>query len=79
MKGMLAERLSYQQLLELGGIGNSTILRQFGITLLIDLPGVGEKLQDHPFILASYELKPGKTTFDILKSSATYAAAAQAQ
>ncbi|KAG8680366.1 hypothetical protein FRC08_016360, partial [Ceratobasidium sp. 394] len=67
------------QLLELSGIGNPTILQQFGITPLIDLPGVGENLQDHPLISASYELKPGKTTFDILRNNATYAAAAQAQ
>ncbi|KAG8742419.1 hypothetical protein FRC10_001553 [Ceratobasidium sp. 414] len=67
------------QLLELSGIGNSTILQQFGITPLINLPGVGENLQDHPLISASYELKPGKTTFDILRNNATYAAAAQAQ
>ncbi|KAG9125584.1 hypothetical protein FRC07_006994, partial [Ceratobasidium sp. 392] len=67
------------QLLELSGIGNSTILQQFGIAPLINLPGVGENLQDHPFISASYELKPGKTTFDILRNNATYAAASQAQ
>ncbi|KAG9121402.1 hypothetical protein FRC07_002661, partial [Ceratobasidium sp. 392] len=70
---------SHAYLLELSGIGNSTILQQFGIAPLIDLPGVGENLQDHPFISASYELKPGKTTFDILRNNATYAAAAQAQ
>ncbi|KAG8785534.1 hypothetical protein FRC12_017462 [Ceratobasidium sp. 428] len=67
------------QLLELSGIGNSTILQQFGITPLIELPGVGENLQDHPLISASYELKPGHTTFDILRNNLTYAAAAQAQ
>ncbi|QRV98565.1 GMC oxidoreductase [Ceratobasidium sp. AG-Ba] len=67
------------QILELSGIGNSTILRALGISPLIDLPGVGEDLQDHPFISASYELKPGKTTFDILRNNATFAAEAQAQ
>ncbi|CAE7227869.1 unnamed protein product [Rhizoctonia solani] len=67
------------QLLELSGIGNSTILRQNGVTPLVDLPGVGENLQDHLFLPSTYELKPGKTTFDILRNNATYAAAAQAQ
>ncbi|QRW18391.1 GMC oxidoreductase [Rhizoctonia solani] len=33
----------------------------------------------HVFIPTSYELKPGKTTFDILRNNATFAAEAQAQ
>ncbi|CAE6474978.1 unnamed protein product [Rhizoctonia solani] len=67
------------QLLELSGIGNVTILRQNGITPVVDLPGVGENLQDHLLVPTTYELKPGITTFDILRNNATYAAAAQAQ
>ncbi|CAE6515749.1 unnamed protein product [Rhizoctonia solani] len=74
-----AGALQSPQLLELSGIGNSTILRQFGITPLVDLPGVGENLQDHVFIPTAYELKPGKTTFDILRNNATFVAEAQAQ
>ncbi|CAE6443613.1 hypothetical protein ACGC1H_002523 [Rhizoctonia solani] len=74
-----AGSLQSPQLLELSGIGNSTILRRFGIKPLVNLPGVGENLQDHVFIPTSYELKPGKTTFDILRNNATYAAEAQAQ
>lgn len=34
------------KLLELSGIGNSTLLRQKGVPLVLDLPGVGENLQD---------------------------------
>ncbi|KAH7337844.1 alcohol oxidase [Rhizoctonia solani] len=67
------------QLLELSGIGNSKILRQNGILSLVDLPGVGENLQDHLFLSSLYELKPGLTTLDILRNNASYAAAAQAQ
>ncbi|KAL5639513.1 hypothetical protein ACGC1H_006223 [Rhizoctonia solani] len=67
------------QLLELSGIGNATILRQNGITPLVDLPGVGENLQDHLFLSSSYELKQGITTLDILRNNASYAASAQAQ
>ncbi|KAG9127180.1 hypothetical protein FRC07_000330 [Ceratobasidium sp. 392] len=74
-----AGSLQSPQLLELSGIGNPTILQQYGITSLVNLPGVGENLQDHLFIATSYELKPGKTTFDILRNNATYAAQAQAQ
>jgi choline dehydrogenase-like flavoprotein len=69
------------QLLELSGIGNSTILRQFGITPLINLPSVGEGLQDHMLVPTTYELKPGssKLNLDMLRNNATFAAAAQAQ
>ncbi|KEP45941.1 putative glucose-methanol-choline oxidoreductase [Rhizoctonia solani 123E] len=67
------------QLLELSGIGNTTILRQNGITPLVDLPGVGENLQDHLLVPTTYELKPGMTTLDILRNNASYAEAAQAQ
>ncbi|CAE6364331.1 unnamed protein product [Rhizoctonia solani] len=74
-----AGSLQSPQLLELSGIGNSTILNKYGITPLVNLPGVGENLQDHVFIPTSYELKPGKTTFDILRNNATFAAEAQAQ
>ncbi|QRV90174.1 GMC oxidoreductase [Ceratobasidium sp. AG-Ba] len=74
-----AGSLQSPQLLELSGIGNTNILRQYGIKSLVDLPGVGENLQDHLFIATSYELKPGKTTFDILRNNATYASQAQAQ
>ncbi|GAB1520525.1 hypothetical protein RhiTH_003602 [Rhizoctonia solani] len=67
------------QLLELSGIGNSAILQQHGITPIVDLPGVGENLQDHLLVPSTYELKPGPTTLDILRNSPSYAAEAQAQ
>ncbi|KAI6141026.1 alcohol oxidase [Pisolithus tinctorius] len=43
------------QLLELSGVGNATLLKNLGINPLIDLPGVGENLQEHIFI-TQYEL-----------------------
>lgn len=66
-------------ILELSGIGNSTILRKFGITPVVDLPSVGENYQDHILVPTTYELKPGHTTLDVLRNNATYAAEAQAQ
>ncbi|MFD8922672.1 GMC family oxidoreductase [Streptomyces sp. NPDC059569] len=36
------------QLLMLSGIGPASHLREVGITPVLDLPGVGENLQDHP-------------------------------
>ncbi|KAH7337864.1 hypothetical protein B0J17DRAFT_718623 [Rhizoctonia solani] len=44
-------------LLELSGIGNSTILEKNGIKSLVDLPSVGENYQDHVLIATAYELK----------------------
>lgn len=61
-------------LLELSGIGNKTILAKAGITPLYNLPGVGENLQDHTRIHASYILKPGFVSVDRLRFNATYAA-----
>ena len=42
------------QLLLLSGIGPAGQLRDLGIGLVADLPGVGENLQDHPVVLACY-------------------------
>lgn len=35
------------QLLELSGIGSSAVLEKFGVEVVVDLPGVGENLNDH--------------------------------
>ncbi|KAK2051722.1 GMC oxidoreductase [Colletotrichum caudatum] len=61
-------------LLELSGIGQASVLKASGIKQVIDLPGVGENLQDHLRIQSSYQLKPNYTSFDILRSNATVAA-----
>lgn len=42
------------QLLLLSGIGASSYLREMAIPLVMDLPGVGQNLQDHPAIMATY-------------------------
>ena len=38
------------QLLLLSGVGPADQLREHGIDVLVDLPGVGENLHDHPFV-----------------------------
>ncbi|KAI6045315.1 alcohol oxidase [Pisolithus marmoratus] len=48
--------LKTPQLLELSGIGNATLLKSLGISPLVDLPGVGENLQEHIFVASQYEL-----------------------
>jgi choline dehydrogenase len=40
------------QLLILSGIGPATILQQYGIEVISDLPGVGVNWQDQPYVFA---------------------------
>ncbi|EJD42553.1 alcohol oxidase [Auricularia subglabra TFB-10046 SS5] len=61
-------------LLERSGIGNSSLLRDAGIAPVLDLPGVGEHLQDHVRIQNSYQLKPNFSSVDELVYNSTYAA-----
>jgi choline dehydrogenase-like flavoprotein len=42
------------QILELSGIGDPTILSQFNIPVVINLPGVGNNFQDHPYVGVVY-------------------------
>jgi choline dehydrogenase len=55
------------QLLQLSGIGPAALLKERGVALVHDLPGVGENLQDHLQIRLTFEsTKP--TTNDELNS-----------
>ncbi|EJD49800.1 hypothetical protein AURDEDRAFT_59232, partial [Auricularia subglabra TFB-10046 SS5] len=67
------------QLLELSGIGNSSHLSVLGIPSVVDLPGVGENLQDHIMVPMSFTLAEGHHTWDELRNNATFAVAAAAQ
>jgi choline dehydrogenase-like flavoprotein len=69
-----AGTLKSPPLLELSGIGNTSLLEEAGIEALIDLPGVGENLQDHPRIQAAYQRKDNYTSFGRLKYDKDYAA-----
>lgn len=40
----------FSQILQLSGIGPATELKQHGITPVVDLPGVGKRLVDHPVV-----------------------------
>ena len=42
------------QLLQLSGIGPTGVLRDAGVTPVVDLPGVGENLQDHLEVYVQY-------------------------
>lgn len=37
------------QILELSGIGNKEILEKVGVKVIVDLPGVGENVQEHVY------------------------------
>jgi choline dehydrogenase len=43
------------KLLLLSGIGPADQLRALGIPVVVDLPGVGENLQDHPVLMVGYQ------------------------
>ncbi|KAJ3538477.1 hypothetical protein NM688_g6515 [Phlebia brevispora] len=58
--------------LERSGIGRKDVLENIGVLVRVDLPGVGENLQDHVHMPVSFELKPeeGATSWDKLKDAA---------
>lgn len=45
------------QILEMSGIGDLDILSQFDIPAIINLPGVGNNFQDHPYVGVAYFCK----------------------
>lgn len=67
------------QLLELSGIGNASRLGALKIPSVVDLPGVGENLQDHVMVPMSFTLTDGHHTWDELRNNATFAGVAAAQ
>ncbi len=49
------------QILQLSGIGPAPLLQQHGIPVAVDLPGVGENLQDHLQLRMVFKIKGAKT------------------
>ena len=49
------------QILQLSGVGPADLLREHGVEIRADLPGVGANLQDHLQIRSVYKIKGGKT------------------
>ncbi|KAK1227260.1 hypothetical protein PQX77_009746 [Marasmius sp. AFHP31] len=52
----------------LSGIGNPQLLNKLGIETLIELPGVGENLQDHPGVNQYFQAIDSAFTFDKLST-----------
>ncbi|MEO1987233.1 MAG: GMC family oxidoreductase [Martelella sp.] len=56
------------QLLELSGIGGGELLRSLGLPVVLDIPAVGENLQDHLQIRTVYRITGALTLNDRLAS-----------
>ena len=56
------------QLLQLSGVGSADHLRQLDIPVLVDLPGVGENLQDHLEVYVQYACKQPVSLYPALKA-----------
>lgn len=54
------------QILELSGIGRAAHLRSIGVSVVADLPGVGENLSDHYHIRVTYHSRGVVTVNDLL-------------
>jgi choline dehydrogenase len=58
-----AGAINSPQLLLLSGIGPADELREAGVEVRHDLPGVGRNLQDHPFVTMLWEVSDQKTLY----------------
>jgi choline dehydrogenase len=54
---LCAGSIGSPQILQLSGIGPAALLRQHGIDVVCDLPGVGANLQDHLQIRAVFKVQ----------------------
>ncbi|HST54526.1 MAG TPA: FAD-dependent oxidoreductase [Solirubrobacteraceae bacterium] len=60
---LAAGAIGSPQLLMLSGIGPAAQLGEVGVAVAHDLPGVGQNLQDHPFVTATWELAGTDTLY----------------
>ncbi|CAN7776995.1 GMC family oxidoreductase N-terminal domain-containing protein [Variovorax sp. LjRoot84] len=67
---LCAGAIGSPQLLQLSGIGPGALLREHGIEVIADLPGVGANLQDHLQIRAVYKVQDAPT-LNVLASTLT--------
>lgn len=58
---LAAGSIGSPQILQLSGIGPADLLRQHGIDVAADLPGVGANLQDHLQIRSVYKVRGART------------------
>jgi choline dehydrogenase-like flavoprotein len=60
---LAAGSIGSPQILMLSGIGPADHLREVGVTVKHDLPGVGQNLQDHPYVVCIWESKVGGSLY----------------
>ncbi|HEV2857136.1 MAG TPA: GMC family oxidoreductase N-terminal domain-containing protein [Solirubrobacterales bacterium] len=65
-----AGAIASPQLLLLSGVGPADQLRQLGLQMRHQLPGVGENLQDHPYVVCSWDAPGGGSLLDAEKPRA---------
>ena len=65
---LAAGAIGSPQLLQVSGVGNTSLLRTHGIKTIHHLPGVGENLHDHLQIRMQYKVKNVKTLNGIANS-----------
>jgi choline dehydrogenase len=58
---LAAGAIGSPQILQLSGIGPADLLQQHAVPLVLDLPGVGENLQDHLQIRSAFKIQGAKT------------------
>ncbi|KAI0164394.1 GMC oxidoreductase [Hypoxylon sp. FL1284] len=63
---LAAGALQSPKVLELSGIGNSALLKNHDIDVVVDLPAVGENLQDHAVCSTGFEVVDEVDTLDAL-------------
>lgn len=62
-----AGTLNSPQLLQLSGLGPVSLLRQVGVPVLVDLPGVGRNLQDHFTVRIAARVKNAQSINELSK------------
>lgn len=77
-KGGCPSALKSPQILELSGIGNRSVLEKIRVPVKVDLPAVGENVQEHMFVGISWgepsrncQLKKFHITLSFPQNSAT--------
>jgi len=58
---LAAGAIGSPQILELSGIGSGDVLKRAGIDVFLEMPGVGENLQDHLQIRSIFRIKNART------------------
>lgn len=57
----------------LSGIGSKADLKKLGIKAVVNLPDVGQNLQDHPILSNYFTVNPGLSTWDsVLRDASVF-------